>query len=303
MERKNKCKKLGFSAILWAVMAVLLSAAPALAAYVYVEVSPYNNNSPYDLDFDSPTDDYLINVRIDGILNLWPGGYASYGVFVNVGGNINIYGSHEYSSTDTSVQIAASANVKLFTDSTNSILFEDIDGDTPQIGSATLNGTTIIVDSTTGWTGKLTWVYEGEQYSINIGTSSDITVEVIGGGGPIEVQIDIKPGSYPNSINLGSKGVIPVAILSTDIFDATTVDAGTVELAGAGVAVRGKADKLLAHEEDVNNDGLMDLVCQVETENLDPGQFQDGYAVLTGNLLPEFEGSPIEGLDEITIVP
>ena len=117
----------------------------------------------------------------------------------------------------------------------------------------------------------------------------------------IEVGIDIKPGSYPNSINLGSNGVVPVAILSSADFDATIeVDRDTVELAGAGVAVRGKNNKLLAHEEDVNDDGLLDLVCQVETENLDPGTFQDGYAVLTGKTIG---GQDIEGMDEITIVP
>ena len=33
------------------------------------------------------------------------------------------------------------------------------------------------------------------------------------------VGIDIKPGSFPNSINLKGKGVIPVAILSTTTFD------------------------------------------------------------------------------------
>ena len=39
-----------------------------------------------------------------------------------------------------------------------------------------------------------------------------------------EVVIDIKPGSFPNSINPKNKGVIPVAILTTATFDATTVD-------------------------------------------------------------------------------
>jgi len=67
------------------------------------------------------------------------------------------------------------------------------------------------------------------------------------------VLIDIKPGSYPNSINLGSHGVIPVAILSSDYFDASTVDPTSVTLAGAGVAVRGKG-KSLSHEEDVNGE-------------------------------------------------
>jgi hypothetical protein len=115
-----------------------------------------------------------------------------------------------------------------------------------------------------------------------------------------EVNIDIKPGSDPNSINLGSKGVIPVAILSSDIFDATQVDPDTVSLAGAGVAVRGKGNKSLAHQEDVNGDGLLDLVVQLETENLDPNEFQDGTVVLEGRT---FDSLPFRGEDEIVIVP
>jgi len=117
---------------------------------------------------------------------------------------------------------------------------------------------------------------------------------------PTPVDIDIKPGSYPNSINLGSNGVVPVAILSSLEFDALTVDPETVTLAGAGVAVRGKGNKLLASEEDVDGDGLLDLSLKVETENLDPGTFQDGYAILEG---ATYDGDPIEGYDEITIVP
>ncbi|MFH1884703.1 MAG: leucine-rich repeat domain-containing protein [Planctomycetota bacterium] len=116
----------------------------------------------------------------------------------------------------------------------------------------------------------------------------------------ISVEIDIKPGSYPNTINLGSFGLVPVAILSSDGFDATTVDPDTVELAGSGVAVRGKGSKLMAHEEDINGDNLVDLLVQVSTENLDPDSFQDGYAILTGST---YDGQAIKGQDEITIVP
>ncbi|MFC1712144.1 right-handed parallel beta-helix repeat-containing protein [Candidatus Poribacteria bacterium] len=116
----------------------------------------------------------------------------------------------------------------------------------------------------------------------------------------IIVEIDVKPGSYPNSVNLGSNGVVPVAILSSAAFDATTVDPETVQLAGSGVAIRGKGSKSLAHQEDVNGDGLVDLVVQVTTENLDPDTFQDGYAILTGQT---FVGQAIQGSDEISIVP
>lgn len=116
----------------------------------------------------------------------------------------------------------------------------------------------------------------------------------------ISVDVDIKPGSYPNSINLGSKGLIPVAILSSEEFNAITVNPETVELSGAGVAIRGKSDKYLAHEEDVNQDGLIDLIVQVATENLDPDSFQDGFAIVTGTT---YDGQDIKGSDEIVIVP
>ncbi len=116
---------------------------------------------------------------------------------------------------------------------------------------------------------------------------------------PRPVDIDIKPGSYPNSINLGSNGVIPVAILTTPELDATSVDPGTVQLEGVDVAVRGKADKLMSHEEDVDGDGDLDLVVQIETEEL-PDTLESGNACVTGLT---YDGCPIEGCDEITIVP
>ena len=126
---------------------------------------------------------------------------------------------------------------------------------------------------------------------------------------PILVDIDIKPGSYPNAINLGSYGLIPVAIFSGEDFDANTVDPNTVTLSGALVARRGKGgEKFMAHEEDVNADGLVDLVVQVVTGEIDAGLLEeveeDGvtyiYAVLTGST---YDGQDIEGEDEIIIVP
>ena len=46
------------------------------------------------------------------------------------------------------------------------------------------------------------------------------------------VELDIKPQSCPNPFNIGSKGVLPVAILGTAEFDVMTVDPATVELEG-----------------------------------------------------------------------
>ena len=53
-----------------------------------------------------------------------------------------------------------------------------------------------------------------------------------GGSTSIEVYVDIKPGGCPNSLNLGSRGVLPVAILGTDTFDVVDVDISTVRLVG-----------------------------------------------------------------------
>jgi hypothetical protein len=112
------------------------------------------------------------------------------------------------------------------------------------------------------------------------------------------VDIDIKPGSDPNPINQGSKGLVPVAILSSEDFDATTVDPATVELAGATVAVRGK-DKYMAHKKDVNGDGLVDILVQVETQGFDD-LGAGGIVELTGTT---FGGGAIVGYDEVIIVP
>jgi hypothetical protein len=118
----------------------------------------------------------------------------------------------------------------------------------------------------------------------------------------LEVEIDIKPGSDPNCFNNDGHGVIPVAILGSADFDVTQVDAGTVKLEGLDVAARGKAEKLLAHVEDVNGDGFDDLVLNIEDTD---GTFSSGSgtATLTGNLLTAFGGTPIQGTDAICVVP
>jgi hypothetical protein len=113
-----------------------------------------------------------------------------------------------------------------------------------------------------------------------------------------EIIIDIKPGSDPNSINVSSAGVIPVAILSSDTFDATQVDPATCNLAGASVRVAGKSDSQLCHAEDVNGDGLQDLTCQFENDLI--AEEGDSIAVLEGET---FDGTPFRGEGTIRIVP
>jgi hypothetical protein len=76
-----------------------------------------------------------------------------------------------------------------------------------------------------------------------------------------EVSIDIRPASEANKVNLSSRGLLPVAILSTDEFDASLLmleaahlsDAATAEGCAGAAAVRWGL-------EDVNSDGRLDLV-------------------------------------------
>lgn len=116
----------------------------------------------------------------------------------------------------------------------------------------------------------------------------------------LTVQIDIKPGSHTNSVNLGSNGVTPVAVFSTESFDATQIDPETVLLSGAPIAVSGKKGKYMAHAKDINDDGIDDLLIHVETNQINPELFQGDHAILTGALI---NGQLFTGMDEIRIVP
>jgi len=128
-----------------------------------------------------------------------------------------------------------------------------------------------------------------------------------GGACGIWVQIDIKPGSDPNSINLKSKGTIPVAILSTEGFNApdevnpSSLKFGPEGEEGAQInEIGGKRNpKPHCGVEDANNDGLPDLVCHFKTQ--DTG-FKDGdeKGILQGVTV---ESIPLEGRDLVRIVP
>ncbi|MGA1842713.1 MAG: hypothetical protein ACMUIU_19015 [bacterium] len=115
----------------------------------------------------------------------------------------------------------------------------------------------------------------------------------------INVDIDIKPGSYPNSINLGSNGKVPVAIFGSADFDVTTIDFYSVTLAGASVVLKGKAQTPMVSIEDLNADGFNDLIIHVDTEALELST-HDTIAILEGKT---DDDTPITGEDSVRIVP
>jgi len=135
--------------------------------------------------------------------------------------------------------------------------------------------------------------YEGVTY-----TDEDLA-HYYGVAAPESVEIDIKPGSDPNSINLKSKGVVPVALVSTEEFDATAIfeDEPVVNFVGAE-AVRWAV-------EDVDGDGVDDVILHFKTQDLGlddtstEGELTIGSSYdPSGNLITSHVGQ-----DTVNIVP
>lgn len=114
----------------------------------------------------------------------------------------------------------------------------------------------------------------------------------------IAVAIDIKPDSTSNAINPRSQGRVPVAILSSRVFDAPSqVDHTSLTFGSTGT----EASLAFCNStpQDVNGDGLLDLVCHFDTQK---ARFREGdrRGVLTGRTT---SGVLITGEDAIRIVP
>ncbi|MFW9795180.1 MAG: nucleoside hydrolase, partial [Candidatus Thorarchaeota archaeon] len=117
--------------------------------------------------------------------------------------------------------------------------------------------------------------------------------------------IDIKPGSWPNPVNLENHGVIPVAICGTDEFDVTKIDTLTltmslrrsfavispIRFSYEDVATPYTGDSWGGH--DLESDGYLDLVLHFDTQeavsslNLITYAGQEATLYLRGKLYEE----------------
>jgi hypothetical protein len=144
----------------------------------------------------------------------------------------------------------------------------------------------------------------------------DLQVECV-----VPVQINIKPGSFPNSINTKNQGVIPLAILTTAAgeyglplaFDATLIDPLSVRFGPPELVWDESGGAFEAHNrghledsyemDEMTRDGDIDLVLHFRTQEtgigLDTteacvkGEWMDGM----GNIHKFF------GCDSVRIVP
>ncbi|MBW2716259.1 MAG: FG-GAP repeat protein, partial [Deltaproteobacteria bacterium] len=112
----------------------------------------------------------------------------------------------------------------------------------------------------------------------------------------VDVDLDIKPGSDVNSVNLSVGGVIPVAILGSHTFDVADVDVTTLAFGPNGAA---PADAHGPNIDDVNADGLLDLVAHFHTEETGI-VFGDVEACITGETQAII---PFKGCDAVRTIP
>ena len=128
----------------------------------------------------------------------------------------------------------------------------------------------------------------------------------------MSVQMDIKPNTFPNDLNLGAKGTLPVAIFGSASLDVKTINVSSLQLAGSPVAAKKNNSNdpckvnignFQAACSDINGDGILDLIAQfviptASQLHLAPGQV-DTTAVLTGSFM---NGAPITASDSVHIV-
>jgi hypothetical protein len=111
------------------------------------------------------------------------------------------------------------------------------------------------------------------------------------------VGIDVKPGGWPNSINLEAAGSTPVAVLGARGFDVRAVDALSLSFAGTP-ALRLSNGKPMVETKDVNRDGRVDLVAYFSTRALKLGP-NDATATLEGRTR---DAKLIRGTDAVRVV-
>jgi len=117
----------------------------------------------------------------------------------------------------------------------------------------------------------------------------------------IEIDVDIKPRSDPNSIQTRSMGKVPVAILGSDTFDVADVDVTTLAFGpNAATPAHDLTDPVVyaLHLKDVNDDGFTDLVSHYiqKQTGLASG---DVEGCITGQTTG---GTAIEGCDSVRIL-
>ena len=272
MKKKNHIK-MRFSTILLCIPVILLCTAPCGWADVYNE----GGTHPVTEDVN------WLHVGADTTVNLYAD--VSQYIYAYPGSVLNIY------SGNGGLYIIVMSGTP---DPVVTVFGTDFggDGDFSTPGEVSFSG------------GTLTGYYGGDDGSFELNFISSVPILL---SPPLtsDLKIDIKPGGNPNNINLSSKGVVPVAVLTTNDFDASFIDPTTVEFAGAEVPVRWKL-------EDVDGDGDLDMLFHFKTQDLVDLDANSTEATLTALIGATTSstmtggtsaGEVIQGTDDVCIKP
>ena len=132
----------------------------------------------------------------------------------------------------------------------------------------------------------------------------------------IPVPVDVKPTSCRNPLNVGSKGVLPVAILGTEELDVTDIDPASVTLEGVSPIRWSVEDVATPFDGEIvdefsctteGSDGFDDLTLKFDQQAVVAalGDVSDGDVLvlaLAGNLTEDAGGTPIVGEDVVVIL-
>lgn len=114
-----------------------------------------------------------------------------------------------------------------------------------------------------------------------------------------QVDIDVLPGEASKFIDGAARSTVPVAILSSADFDATTVNPTSVKLAGAPITKGKGAQWAKGVLSDVNGDGRIDLVVYVSVYSLhlSAGKSDAKLTAVT------FDGKSVSGSQQVSFSP
>lgn len=137
--------------------------------------------------------------------------------------------------------------------------------------------------------------FDGYVDALSIGMQgNEVTYNFGAGPTSITVDLDIAPGDYPNAVNSQDPGVVSVALLSTPEFSTTAAIDPTSLTFGHGGDEQ-SLEACLTSPTDVNNDGLLDLVCTFAIAR-SAFRCDDTEGFLQGQL---FDGRFIQGADAV----